>query len=319
MTTATEPPFVVKCPEDLIAFVPVALGFEPRDSVVLLTFGGGRPFHARLDLPPPNGVDRCVAQLLRPARRHRVDRAALLIYTDDHRRARRVGRAARQAFQTARITLIDVLRVDAGCWFAPLGGGAVDQGVPYDVSAHPFRARAVLLGKVTLGSREELVASLAPDVAGGARVAAATAEVEPLDAGAVERLVTGWLELRSTPDDREVAALLLGLTDDQVMLAACGRMGAVRVAEADAARARVDFWRAVVRRAPGWLVAEPAAVLAFVAWLAGDGALAWCAVDRSRECDSHPLADLVAGLLEEAVPPEAWRGGLGAMPEDAAG
>ena len=40
---------------------------------------------------------------------------------------------------------------------------------------------------------------------------------------------------------------------------------------------------------------------------AGDGALAWCAVDRGREVDpDHSLAGLVADLLEGAVPPTAW-------------
>lgn len=321
--TTTEPPFVVTCPEDFIAFAPVALGFEPRDSVVLLTFGGTRPFHARLDVPPLAGVDECIAHLVRPARKHGVARATLLLYTGDRRVAGRLARRAAQAFQAARIPLVDVLRVHDGRWYAPLrsaAGDGPDHGVPYDVSAHPFRARAVLLGKVTLGSREELVASLDPDEAAGARVAAALADVDPLDAAGIEGLTA-----RCAPDgdgsgtlsaagDREVAAVLLGLTDDEVLLETCRRLRAGSRSDS-----RVPFWLDVVRRSPRWLVAEPAALLAFVAWLAGNGALAWCAVDRSRDCERHPLADLVAGLLEDAVPPEAWRGGLRAMPEDGAG
>ena len=42
-----------RTPEDVLAAVPVVLGFEPLDSVVMLTFGGGETFHARVDLPPP--------------------------------------------------------------------------------------------------------------------------------------------------------------------------------------------------------------------------------------------------------------------------
>jgi hypothetical protein len=43
--------------------------------------------------------------------------------------------------------------------------------------------------------------------------------------------------------------------------------------------------------------------------LQGNGALAWCAVDRARQADpDQPLAALVADALEGAVPPTAWPG-----------
>jgi hypothetical protein len=48
-------------------------------------------------------------------------------------------------------------------------------------------------------------------------------------------------------------------------------------------------------------------VLAFAAWLAGDGALAWCAVDRCQAVEpDHSLAGLVAQLLESATSPDDW-------------
>ena len=75
---------------------------------------------------------------------------------------------------------------------------------------------------------------------------------------------------------------------------------------ADARRA-VDVWTDAVRRLPQSHVAGPAAVLAFAAWLVGDGALAWCAVDRCREADpTHSLASLVSELLDSATSPHLW-------------
>ncbi len=69
----------------------------------------------------------------------------------------------------------------------------------------------------------------------------------------------------------------------------------------------VDFWSDVVRRSPVALVPGPAAVLAFTAWLAGEGALAWCAVDRARAVDpEHSLAGLVAEMLMSATSPDQW-------------
>ena len=62
-----------------------------------------------------------------------------------------------------------------------------------------------------------------------------------------------------------------------------------------------------MRRCPDDLLPHAAGVLGFAAWLAGDGALAWCAVDRGREVDpDHSLLSLVADLLQGAVPPSAW-------------
>ncbi|MFM9735908.1 DUF4192 family protein, partial [Streptomyces niveiscabiei] len=65
--------------------------------------------------------------------------------------------------------------------------------------------------------------------------------------------------------------------------------------------------RDVVRRSPLEALAPAAALLAFAAWLTGDGALAWCAVDRCQESDpDYGLAGLVSQALAGAVPPSAW-------------
>ena len=69
----------------------------------------------------------------------------------------------------------------------------------------------------------------------------------------------------------------------------------------------MELWRELVRRAPRDLIPGAAALLAFAAWRAGDGALAWCAIDRALEVDpDQPLAHQVAAVLVDAVPPDAW-------------
>ena len=47
----------------------------------------------------------------------------------------------------------------------------------------------------------------------------------------------------------------------------------------------VSLWRDLVLRSPRDLAAAPAALLGFAAWLSGDGALAWCAVERCQESE----------------------------------
>ena len=62
---------------------------------------------------------------------------------------------------------------------------------------------------------------------------------------------------------------------------------------------------------PTRCAAAPAALLGFAAWQAGQGALAWCAVDRCHEVDpDYSLADLVAEALIRVVPPDAWDDGF---------
>ena len=56
--------------------------------------------------------------------------------------------------------MVDALRVHDGRWFTLLGAAASGAGVPYDVSAHPFVAAAVLDGRVLHDSRDQLAATL---------------------------------------------------------------------------------------------------------------------------------------------------------------
>ncbi|GAA1475796.1 hypothetical protein GCM10009623_02420 [Nocardioides aestuarii] len=308
MTSLSLPPttLTARSPEDLLAVARVVLGFDPDDSVVMLTFGGPGPFHARVDLPPP----RCAADelalladtLLRPALRHRVEATVLLVFGDDDRTARRAVRAVTRSLEGAGIACLEAIRAHAGRWH-PLHGrlrGAGSAGVTYDVTAHPFVVDAVLRGRVIHGSRAELAATLDADPELSAAVTrcrpAAAASPEWAAATARHHALAG-----TVPPAPEAARLLEAVAEQSVRDAVWGDV------ERGEARHHVELWSALVRRAPDDLVAHAAAVLAFVAWLSGDGALAWCGVDRARAaCPDHSLAALVASALEGAVPPSSW-------------
>jgi hypothetical protein len=69
----------------------------------------------------------------------------------------------------------------------------------------------------------------------------------------------------------------------------------------------VELWRDLVRRAPRDLLPGASSLLAFAAWQRGDGALAWCAIDRALEVDpDYSMAHLVADALTRAIPPGVW-------------
>ena len=294
----------LRSPEDLLAAAPVLLGFVPTESAVMFTFDAVNPFHARVDLPhDTDGVSEWIETLLAPCVVHGVGRVLFVLYSHHPLPAQRVCRRLVRSFRAAGIEVIDVLRADGHRWFPLLRSrrSLPATGVPYDVSTHPFAAEAVLRGRVTHGSRAALEATVAPDPAAVARVAQAVGDCGEVQAAWLVTTVAAQVAARSVPDDRAAALLLTGLQDEETRAAAVGLLSR------DTAEAHADFWGGLVRRAPVDLVAPAAALLGVAAWLCGDGALAWCAVDRCLSTDpDHQPAHELARALAEAVPPSTW-------------
>ncbi len=296
--------FAARTPADIAAFVPLALGFVPERSVVMVSTGPGGGMHARIDLPhDPDDVDDVVEALLRPARLNRVSEVIVVVYDDDTTVADEAAWAIHEEFTAADITVREVLRVHDEHWYAVLPGAPIAsyQGVPFTLAEHPFTAQSVFDGRVTHSSREALRATIAPDLEAAERAATELAAGRVLPAGGVSSLVRRHLERGTRLSDPELASLARSVVAGERRDEAW-----VWLTRADA-RGAVDLWSEAVRRLPTTHVAAPAAVLAFAAWLAGDGALAWCAVDRCREAEpDHSLASLVAQLLESATSPDTW-------------
>jgi hypothetical protein len=300
-----------RTPEDLLAAVPCILGFRPADSVVMLTFGRpGQAFHARVDLPgDPADHPAAVAVLLDPVLRHGLERVAFVLYTRDPVPAELLADELASDFAEAGVEVVEVLRADGERWFplSPWHGPGDEGGRPYDDRTHRFLAQSVLEGRVTHESREELADSLVgtdlASIEAVARAARQAADDHPSHAAerhwvgsAVRRVLAG-----DRLDDTEVGRLLVACTKVEL------RDEAWLLMDRASAAAHVELWRDVVRRSPTDLLAAPAALLAFAAWLSGHGALAWCALDRCAEADpGYRMAGLVAGALEQALPPTAW-------------
>lgn len=294
-----------RCPEDLLAFVPVALGFVPEQSIALLTFGPGPSFHARVDLPSDAGhVPVVVEALVDPCLRHAVERVVVVLYSHSPSAVRDLADRLESAFAREGIEVLELLCADGRRWFPMVSGRPLHlyDGVPYDVTAHPFAAQAVVAGLVTHTSRDALAATLRPDPGAVSAVSAELAGARP-QAPPWIRSLTGRHARRGTvPQAPDLARLLVSVHEPALREAAwCD------VRRADA-REHVALWTSVLRSAPDDLAAGPAAVLAFAAWLAGHGALAWCAVERALESDpACGLAETVSDLLVAAVPPSLWR------------
>ena len=292
-----------RTPEDIAAFVPLALGFVPERSAVMIS-AGPRAMHARIDLPhDPDDVDDVVEALLRPARRNLVTKVVFVVYDDDTTVADEASWALKEAFEGAGIAVVDALRVHDDHWYAVLPGRplAAYNGVRFQRSDHRFTAEGVLDGRVTHRSREALRATIAPDREASTALARRLRSATAVPPGGLRALVQDHLAARTTFTDDELASVAVAVTSgprrDEVWA----------WLDREDGRGSVDLWSDAVRRLPDLHVASAAAVLAFAAWLAGDGALAWCAGDRSRDAEpDHSLAGLVAGLLDSATSPATW-------------
>lgn len=295
-------------PEDLLALVPLVLGFRPAESLVMLTFGGVRAFHARLDLPPPDArlLAEVAESLVTPALVQEVHHVAFVVYSQDATLAAALGAALVPTFLASGIGVVDVLRTADGHWCSvPVRAGAQEsEPVPYDDSGHPFHAHAVFEGMVTRASREELRELVAPDQAVRSRLDAllgSRSGPSAVDADVVHELLARLVTTGADPGDDEAAQVL------SVVCRVDVRDAAIAAVTAETAREHLRVWAALLRGAPDAQVADVAAVTAFCAWQCGDGALAWCALDRCFEVDPrHPLGTCLAACLEHAVAPSAW-------------
>lgn len=335
--------FTAKNPVDLLAMVPYVLGFHPEDSIVLLTVGDAEhTFHARLDIPDDRGEMRAAAEHLASiALRNGVRLVALLVYCDDVTVSVAVHDALEAVLSAAGVEVAVALRADGSRWYSltccagpcraeswretASKSCALGEGTPYDLRAHPLTAQKVVDGEVTLSSRRELEHSLVAtdlaevdaveqaveDAMGRFRLVSPRSVEDGLDATRahlvqegrwVRRRVCRFLRERRRLDAADVGRLLVAIIAVEVRDVAWAEM------TRENARRHVELWRDVVRRTPHDLLAAPAALLAFAAWLDGDGALAWCAVERCQQAEpDYSLARLLSQALTSGLNPSTWR------------
>ena len=207
-----------------------------------------------------------------------------------------------------------MLRVDDGRWFPVPDDGS--PGTAYDLQTHPFTAQHVFDGQVVHRDREALADTLVgtDDDDETAVAMAATRFADLLlapsrgDGGAAQEAALG---AAARPPARRATASRSAAADAGRLLVLASLVPTRDVAWAEITRSgpapHVELWRDLVRRAPRDLLPGAASLLAFAAWQRGDGALAWCAIDRCLEVDpDYSMAHCVAERSPRAIPPEVW-------------
>ncbi|WP_190817351.1 DUF4192 domain-containing protein [Saccharopolyspora pogona] len=343
MTTRLNTTISLTEPADLLAAVPHMLGFHPTHSLVVLTLHdlAATPTFGvtlRTDLPCPMRVCGFGEQLLAGPLGRQQAEAIILVVVGEEPNVTACGDACAgrcREFSTAdggdtgppHTDLIDVVS-DAfhragvvtahALWVPEIRAGAewacyADpdcSGMVADPKGSTVAAAMAAAGAVTFGSRNELRALVAPESAETVSRWSAKLDLltEERDGGydpgkvardlravfaAIQRVGTG---AALTEDD--LLRVLLAVSDTRVRDIALG------TALGDTARAAEELWLTLVRKAPDPEMAEVAALLAFSAYLRGEGALAGAALERiERARPDHRLGLLLQQAIEAGISP----------------
>jgi uncharacterized protein DUF4192 len=338
--TAAERRIRIGSPTSLLAVVPVLLGFEPGNSMVVIGIeepGAEVKLTLRYDLPDPGLAPTVAGHAMSVLTAQRIQTAVAVGYGPEHLVSPVAG-ALRECAPKAGVTVTELLRAENQRYWSFLCKDPAccpPEGKPFDVTDHPAaRAMAAERARV-LASRDALAATVAPVTGAAAeQMRQATREAEEQVARAiaraarsgrkasVRRLIAG-VGLPAVSEGirryrgggrlepEEAAWLTVVLRDFRVRDDAWSRM------RPEHREAHARLWTDLTRLAQPGYVCAPAALLGFVAWQSGNGALANVALDRALEEDPHySMAVLLRQAIDSGAPPSLAR--LPMTPEDVA-
>ena len=331
-------------PAALLAIVPHLLGFMPESSLVVVGIrspDGEVRVSLRYDLPSAGDAD-----VVNDIARHALAvlaaqglTASMAIGYGPDSLVRPLMEALGTAASPRDIELTECLRMHDGRYWSYTCGDeqcCPAAGVPFDPADHPAAVALAAASRATLASRAALAASIAPiggiaaesmreatqraerhvtqvlaKVRKSHRIGAARHMISSEGLAAVSRLIATYRAGEKYQTEYELAWLTVALRDLRVRDDAWARMDP---------RFREEhrrLWTDVVRRARPGYVAAPASLLAFVAWQAGNGALANVALDRALADDrEYSMAALLRDVIAAGTPPEMAR--LPMTPEEVA-
>jgi hypothetical protein len=305
---------------DVVAMVPYLVGYLPAESLVVIGLTGPRQQVGpvlRADLPPADRFAEATLQVCAVLSQHGIPSAFVLGFSVDGARVEAAVRALVGALNDAGVRVVDAVRADGVRWWrvvetdGPATDARPEVGVPYDPGCMRVSAEAVAAGLTYGADRDESRRLFATDLDERTEVTALVDRLRadpraqtagPADprTAAVELVQRGTAEHQPLRTD-DLARLGLAVAD-----VAC-RDILWALMERATARAHLELWSRVARAMPDDLLAGPACLAGFAAWLAGDGTVARHAVDRVLElAPTYSMARLLEEALDRFVDPRSW-------------
>lgn len=328
---ASTPPVRISSLADLLAGLPVLFGFRPDRSLIVLSLEGARGavgFRLRVDLPSAGLGDQAADYLAAVLRRNGAGRVVVIACSDDPAVADPVVLAVTERLLADGVEVHDAVRCDGGRYWSYVCDSPAccpPEGRPYDASSSRLVAEAVLSGMEILPDRAALAARVAP-VAGAdlERMEKATADgvasmfgvlgerdpaalaTDPAVREAGTRRVRDIVDASLADPDRSLTDAEAAALSVWCSIAAV-RETALSSIDVDNAAEQLRIWSQVTRKVVPPYELPVLALTGFSAWLSGDGALAWCVIERADRIAGHDrLVELLRRILVEAMPPSAW-------------
>lgn len=321
MTTSQSPDFHLNRPAVLIAALPAVLGFVPEKSLVLVTVDRGEMGCVmRVDLS--DELLYSVGHIADVAAAAKPDAAIAVVIDEDGADCRMCNDEYRELATVLTDSLAErgiellaahvVDRVAAGGrWHCVDGCG--NAGTVNDPSASPLAMAAVLDGRRLYTRRAELQQVIeVSDPARRAALADVIGDREPAGAerpdsqarGDIEDAIAaaaGVVDGRDLSDD-QLARLAWALKDLRVR----DTLYALAVGE-NAGQAE-SLWAVLSRTLPDPWRVEALVLLAFSAYVRGDGPLAGVSLEAALRCDpTHRMAGMLDTALQSGMRPEQIR------------
>jgi hypothetical protein len=301
------PTITIRTHQDAIAAVPHLLGFHPTESLVLMPFSPELPV-VRVDIPTtPKDRDALWEQSLQDAlgtHALRADgraRMGAICFTQDRDNAEATGQDIARRLGDIGIGVPVRLWTNGFVWSEFNTG---DSGCCSQEAADRMAATGVVAGRVRpAASREAMAATLIGDrrpVATQLDQAYATADTPAAEREWALQRLEEFLDDGTRLTDHDAARLLVAVQTTSTRDALWEEMALENSA------AHQALWVDMTRRAPDEVRAPAASLAAFASWLSGDGAKAWCALDEVPTGQNYPMAAIVAGALDGALPPSEW-------------
>lgn len=318
----TDQPAAVRLtsPGEIAAAVPHLCGFGPTESLVAVSLRGERRrigLTLRVDLPAAEVRAEAAEEVAARLAHDGAVAVALVVFTSepgDLPQAELVA-ALTDAVRERDITVMEAVLVRAGRWWSytcfrpdccPPEGGPI----PAEGAVQQLAAASAYEGRAVLRDRDELVASVAPPVLLAAKAAQQRLDAawdgwlagmeqrgaEAMRAGALAAL-RGALSSSAPP----APALVVSLQDVRVR-------DEVATWALEDDEALLSLLLALARESVAPYDAPVCTLLALVAWVRGDGALANVALDRALAGDpDYSMARLLRVGLDGQLPPAAVR------------
>ncbi len=316
-------------PAEIVSGLPALFGFTPRESLVVLSLSGERDrigFGMRNDLVPAGEEIELGEQLVRMLQRNGASAVLVVGCSADPARCALNVYALCAALERAGIALRAALRCDGERWwsYSCQGPCCPPAGTAYDARSSRMQAEAVVRGVAMVPDRADLALRFAP--VGGSQAVAMAAATDracsdiaarlersspPRRGGISRQLVEHGATTVRQALERALSGAPVSDEDAAMLSTWCALVPVRDLAWAQVTRANaadyLEVWSQVARKVvPPW---EPAvlSLTGFCAWLSGDGALAWCALDRAELADSdYSMAELVRETLRNGLPPDSW-------------